>query len=212
MVRPMRYISLFSGIEAASVAWAPLGWEPLAFAEIEPFCCELLEKRFPGVPNLGDVCGVDWSAYRGKCDLIIGGSPCQAFSVAGRREGLDDPRGRLMLEYARAVREVEPRWVLWENVPGVLSQDGGQPLVPSSGCWKTAGILSHGECWTLNSSEYPSAAAACFLSDILEPSAPQRFYLSPRACRGLLRRARTKERSLPPELEEALLAQASSPE
>ena len=125
MVRPMRYISLFSGIEAASVAWAPLGWEPLAFAEIEPFCCELLEKRFSGVPNLGDVCGVDWSAYRGKCDLIIGGSPCQAFSVAGRREGLDDPRGRLMLEYARAVREVEPRWVLWENVPGVLSQDGG---------------------------------------------------------------------------------------
>lgn len=156
MVRPMRYISLFSGIEAASVAWAPLGWEPLAFAEIEPFCCELLEKRFPGVPNLGDVCGVDWSSYRGKCDLIIGGSPCQAFSVAGRREGLDDPRGRLMLEYARAVREVEPRWVLWENVPGVLSQDGGQPLVPSSGCWKTAGILSHGECWTLNSSEYPA--------------------------------------------------------
>lgn len=126
MVRPMRYISLFSGIEAASVAWAPLGWEPLAFAEIEPFCCELLEKRFPDVPNLGDVCGVDWSAYRGKCDLIVGGSPCQAFSVAGRREGLDDPRGRLMLEYARAVRDVKPRWVLWENVPGVLSQDGGR--------------------------------------------------------------------------------------
>lgn len=122
----MRYISLFSGIEAASVAWAPLGWEPLAFAEIEPFCCELLEKRFPGVPNLGDVSEVDWSGYRGKCDLIIGGSPCQAFSVAGNRKGLDDPRGRLMLEYARAVRDVAPRWVLWENVPGVLSQDGGR--------------------------------------------------------------------------------------
>lgn len=122
----MRYISLFSGIEAASAAWAPLGWEPLAFAEIEPFCCELLEKRFPGVPNLGDVCGVDWSEYRGKCDLIIGGSPCQAFSVAGKRKGLDDPRGRLMLEYARTVRDVAPRWVLWENVPGVLSQDGGR--------------------------------------------------------------------------------------
>lgn len=121
----MRYISLFSGIEAASVAWGPLGWEPMAFAEIEPFCCELLEKRFPAVPNLGDVSGVDWSSYRGKCDLIIGGSPCQAFSVAGNRKGLDDPRGRLMLEYARAVRDVEPRWVLWENVPGVLSQDGG---------------------------------------------------------------------------------------
>lgn len=58
----MRYISLFSGIEAASVAWGPLGWEPMAFAEIEPFCCELLEKRFPAVPNLGDVSGVDWSS------------------------------------------------------------------------------------------------------------------------------------------------------
>lgn len=205
----MRYISLFSGIEAASVAWGPLGWEPMAFAEIEPFCCELLEKRFPAVPNLGDVSGVDWSSYRGKCDLIIGGSPCQAFSVAGNRKGLDDPRGRLMLEYARAVRDVEPRWVLWENVPGVLSQDGG-PLAPSSGSWKTAGILSHGECLTLNSSEYPSDAAVSFLSDILEPSAPRRFYLSPSACKGLLRRAQRRGKSLPPQLEETLLAQASS--
>lgn len=83
-------------------------------------------------------------------------------------------------------------------------------MAPSSGCWKTSGMLSHGECWTLNSSEYPSDAVASFLSDILEPNAPQRFSLSPRACRGLLRRARTKERSLPPELEEALVAQASS--
>lgn len=206
----MRYISLFSGIEAASVAWGPLGWEPMAFAEIEPFCCELLEKRFPAVPNLGDVSGVDWSSYRGKCDLIIGGSPCQAFSVAGNRKGLDDPRGRLMLEYARAVRDVEPRWVLWENVPGVLSQDGGRPLAPSSGSWKTAGILSHGECLTLNSSEYPSDAAVSFLSDILEPSAPRRFYLSPSACKGLLRRAQRRGKSLPPQLEETLLAQASS--
>lgn len=206
----MRYISLFSGIEAASVAWGPLGWEPMAFAEIEPFCCELLEKRFPAVPNLGDVSGVDWSSYRGKCDLIIGGSPCQAFSVAGNRKGLDDPRGRLMLEYARAVRDVEPRWVLWENVPGVLSQDGGRPLAPSLGSWKTAGILSHGECLTLNSSEYPSDAAVSFLSDILEPSAPRRFYLSPSACKGLLRRAQRRGKSLPPQLEETLLAQASS--
>lgn len=138
----MRYISLFSGIEAASAAWAPLGWEPLAFAEIEPFCCELLEKRFPGVPNLGDVCGVDWSEYRGKCDLIIGGSPCQAFSVAGKRKGLDDPRGRLMFEYARAVRDVAPRWVLWENVPGVLSQDGGRAFGTLSSADKRAELAA----------------------------------------------------------------------
>lgn len=122
----MNYISLFSGIEAASVAWGTLGWNPVAFSEIEPFCCDLLEKRFPDVPNLGDVSGVDWTEYEGSVDVIIGGSPCQAFSLAGRRLGLMDERGKLMLEFVRCVREVGPRWVVWENVPGVLSQDGGR--------------------------------------------------------------------------------------
>lgn len=122
----MRYVSLFSGIEAASVAWEPLGWEPVAFAEIEPFPCKVLEKRFPDVPNIGDVSKIDWSPYVGAVDLVVGGSPCQAFSVAGRRRGLMDERGRLMLEYVRAVRDLRPRWLLWENVPGVLSQDGGR--------------------------------------------------------------------------------------
>lgn len=122
----MNYISLFSGIEAASVAWGPLGWNPVAFSEIEPFCCDLLEKRFPEVPNLGDISGVDWTEYEGSVDVVIGGSPCQAFSLAGRRLGLMDERGQLMLEFVRCVREVGPRWVIWENVPGVLSQDGGR--------------------------------------------------------------------------------------
>lgn len=122
----MNYISLFSGIEAASVAWGPLGWNPVAFSEIEPFCCELLAKRFPDVPNLGDISGVDWTEYEGSVDVIIGGSPCQAFSLAGRRLGLMDERGQLMLEFVRCVREVKPRWVIWENVPGVLSQDEGR--------------------------------------------------------------------------------------
>ncbi len=122
----MNYISLFSGIEAASVAWASLGWNPVAFSEIEPFCCDLLAKRFPDVPNLGDVAGVDWTEYEGSVDVVIGGSPCQAFSLAGRRLGLMDERGQLMLEFVRCVREVKPRWVIWENVPGVLSQDEGR--------------------------------------------------------------------------------------
>lgn len=121
----MRYVSLFSGIEAASVAWRPLGWEPVAFAEVDEFCCELLAKRYPDVPNLGDVSNIDWSSYAGAVDLIVGGSPCQAFSVAGNRKGLMDDRSALMLEYIRAVREVRPRWLLWENVPGVLSQSDG---------------------------------------------------------------------------------------
>ena len=122
----MRYISLFSGVEAATLAWEPLGWEAVAFAEIEPFPSAVLAERWPDVPNLGDVTKVDWSEYRGTVDLVVGGSPCQAFSVAGKREGLLDERGQLMLEYVRAVREVEPRWFLWENVPGVLSQDKGR--------------------------------------------------------------------------------------
>lgn len=122
----MRYISLFSGVEAATLAWGPLGWEAVAFAEIEPFPSAVLAHRWPEVPNLGDVTKVDWSKYRGTVDLVVGGSPCQAFSVAGKREGLLDERGQLMLEYVRAVREIEPRWFLWENVPGVLSQDRGR--------------------------------------------------------------------------------------
>ena len=126
MPETMRYISLFSGIEAASAAWSQLGWKPLAFSEVEPFCCDLLHLRFPDVPNLGDVSTVDWTKYEGAADVVIGGSPCQAFSVAGKRGGMLDERGLLMLEYVRAVREVRPRWVVWENVPGVLSQDGGR--------------------------------------------------------------------------------------
>lgn len=122
----MRYLSLFSGIEAASVAWEPLGWEPIAFAEIEPFPSAVLAARFPDVPNLGDVTKVDWSQYAGTVDVLVGGSPCQAFSTAGKRGGLMDARGRLMLEFVRACREARPRFVLWENVPGVLSQDGGR--------------------------------------------------------------------------------------
>lgn len=120
----MRYVSLFSGIEAASVAWGPLGWEPVAFSEIEPFACAVLNERFPSVPNLGDITRIDWSDRAGSIDLVAGGSPCQSFSVAGNREGLAGESG-LMFEYIRAVRAIRPRWFVWENVPGALSSEGG---------------------------------------------------------------------------------------
>lgn len=119
----MRYISVFSGIEAASVAWGPLGWEPVAFSEIDPFPSAVLAERFPGVPNLGDITQIDWSQI-GAVDLVVGGSPCQSFSVAGKREGLAGASG-LMFEYIRCVRELRPRWFVWENVPGALSSEGG---------------------------------------------------------------------------------------
>ena len=119
----MRYISLFSGIEAASVAWAPLGWEPLAFCEIDEFPSAVLAHRFPDVENLGDITKVDWKeviARHGRPDVVVGGSPCQSFSVAGGRESLSG-ESRLMFEYVRALDEIRPRWFLWENVPGVLN-------------------------------------------------------------------------------------------
>lgn len=118
----MRYVSTFSGVEAATVAWEPLGWEPLAFCEVDAFPSAVLAERFPGVPNLGDVREVDWS---GTADLVVGGSPCQSFSVAGKREGMAGASG-LMLEYVRCVREVRPRWLVWENVPGALSVERGE--------------------------------------------------------------------------------------
>ena len=124
----MRYVSTFSGIEAASVAWDRLGWEPMAFCEIDQFPSAVLAERYPGVPNLGDMTKVDWRNFakrNGKPDLLVGGSPCQSFSIAGTRTGLDGASG-LMWEYVRAVRELRPRWILWENVPGALSSTHGE--------------------------------------------------------------------------------------
>lgn len=119
----MRYISVFSGIEAATVAWEPLGWEPVAFCEIDPFPSAVLAKRYPDVPNLGDITKVDWKeviAEYGTADVVVGGSPCQSFSIAGGRESLQG-ESALCFEYWRAVRDIRPRWFLWENVPGVFS-------------------------------------------------------------------------------------------
>ena len=124
----IRYLSLFSGIEAASVACDGMDWEPLAFAEIDAFPSAVLKERFPSVPNLGDVTHVNWRSFVkdfGKPDLVVGGSPCQSFSIAGTRTGLEGASG-LMWEYVRAVRDVRPEWVIWENVPGALSSTHGE--------------------------------------------------------------------------------------
>lgn len=122
----IRYISLFSGIEAATVAWHQLGWKPVAYAEIEPFPKAVLRQHYPEVPDLGDMTKVDWKQYHHAADVVVGGSPCQAFSIAGLRKALDDPRGQLMLEYLRACAEIDPEWIVWENVPGVLSAEHGR--------------------------------------------------------------------------------------
>ncbi len=146
----LKYISLFSGIEAASVAWGPLGWEPIAFSEIEPFPCALLDQRFPQVPNLGDITKIDWSSYSGKADVIVGGSPCQSFSIAGNREGLKGESG-LMFEYIRAVREVLPRYFVWENVPGALSSEGGAAFAQ---LLREMDVIGYGLAWRVLDAQF----------------------------------------------------------
>ena len=122
----MRYASVCSGVEAASLAWMPLGWEAVYFSEIEPFPCAVLKERFPGVPNLGDMTEIKGEKYHGTVDLLVGGTPCQGFSVSGKRGGLNDDRSALCLAYCRLLETMRPRWFVWENVPGVFSTNGGE--------------------------------------------------------------------------------------
>lgn len=122
----MRYLSVCSGIEAASVAWHDMGWTPVGFSEIEPFPCEVLKQRFPNVKNYGDLTNYEqWDIEPGTVDVLVGGPPCQAFSVAGLREGMADPRGNLSLIYFGLVKRIKPKWIVYENVPGLLSARSG---------------------------------------------------------------------------------------
>lgn len=229
----MRYLSFCSGVEAASLAWMPLGWEAVAFSEIETFPCAVLKERFPDVPNLGDctkihydknteelyVSGADGIVSRrinaGRIDLCVGGFPCQSFSVAGKRTGLKGTSG-LILEYFRLLKEIEPQWFVYENVPECYLPKKEEILELSSMDFGNAGIMSHGECWTLNTCEWTDTLVpflredgVCSLSDILETGdIPLKYYLSRDACTGMLRRAERRGKKLPAVLEEALRRQA----
>ena len=126
----MRYATVCSGIEAPSQAWHGLGWKPVWFSEIEAFPSAVLNHHYPEVPNLGDMTKLNkderYQKSAGAIDVFCGGTPCQSFSVAGLRKGLADPRGNLALHFLRIVDDLRPRWVVWENVPGVLSSNGGR--------------------------------------------------------------------------------------
>ena len=159
----MRYLSVCSGIEAASVAWHPLGWEPLAFSEIEAFPRAVLQHHYPHVPCHGDFTKLRDEPWIADADVLVGGTPCQAFSVAGLRKSLDDDRGNLSLEFIKladsidAAREAQgrdPSVIVWENVPGVLSvkdnafgcflaalAGDAAPYDPPRGKWTNAGVV-----------------------------------------------------------------------
>jgi DNA (cytosine-5)-methyltransferase 1 len=123
--QPLRYLSVCSGIEAATVAWHPLGFEAAGFSEIDPFARTLLAHHYPDVPLFGDFTTLTERDY-GAIDLLVGGTPCQSFSIAGLRRGLADDRGNLALGFIRLAQMSGARWVVWENVPGVLSIDQGR--------------------------------------------------------------------------------------
>jgi DNA (cytosine-5)-methyltransferase 1 len=122
----MKYLSVCSGIEAATMAWHDLGWTPAGFSEIEPFPSAVLAHHYPNVTNFGDMTKYKEWNLDGKIDLLVGGTPCQSFSVAGLRKGMDDPRGNLALVYCGMLDHFRPNWFVWENVPGVLSSSGGR--------------------------------------------------------------------------------------
>ena len=121
----MRYGSVCSGVEAATVAWHPLGWQAQWFSEIEKFPSAVLQHHYPNTPNHGDM--TDFKEWpNDPIDVLVGGTPCQSFSVAGLRKGLADPRGNLMLTYLAIAAKYQPKWLVWENVPGVLSSNRGR--------------------------------------------------------------------------------------
>lgn len=134
----MKYLSVCSGIEAATVAWHDLGWKAFAYSEIEKFPSAVLAHHYPHVPNLGDMTKFqEWPDD--SIDLLVGGTPCQSFSVAGRRKGLSDPRGNLMLTFGAIAAKYRPRWIVWENVPGVLSSNRGRDFAAFLGTLEELG-------------------------------------------------------------------------
>jgi len=148
----MKYGSVCSGIEAASAAWEPLGWKPVFFSEIDPFPRAVLAHHYPNVPCHGDFTTINRDSYA-AIDVLVGGTPCQDFSLAGLRAGLDGGRGNLSLEFGRLLGRLRPQWFCWENVPGVFSSNNGEDFagilgmftgrsvsVPADG-WRNSGVL-----------------------------------------------------------------------
>lgn len=232
----MRFGSICSGIEAASVAWNPLGWKAAWFSEIEPFPSALLAYRYPDVPNLGDMTALPQKILNEEIEapeLICGGTPCQAFSVAGQRKSLDDERGNLTLIFCEIVNAVEKvrksKGLPPLSCSGKTSPESSTPkITPSAALWETylavtfplrypqadgkAAVLfpvrkdkSRGGFWTLNISECPNDGKESLLSQVLETdSIPKKYFLSSKACAGILRRAKARNKILPDSLKVAL--------
>lgn len=273
----IRYGSVCSGVEAATLAWAPLGWECKFVSEVEPFPCAVLQQRFDAtkplrpldpeeasddadramrkawgnetnklpdggtLPNLGDFTKIRKDDYDGDIDLLVGGTPCQDLSIAGQRAGFEGARSGLAIDFVRLAYELGTRWLVWENVPGALSSNGGGAIsqhyyqyLPDAKleCPREVSVQPDlfamleetdsdwpGECWTLNMCEFPnfqgrfrSDGDVSSLSDILVVgNIPSKYYLTAKCAEGILRRAERRGKELPPVLKVALERQMLIP-
>lgn len=230
--------SLFDGSGGFPLGGLLAGITPVWASEIEPFPIRVTTKRLPFMKHYGDISTLDGGKIE-PVDIITFGSPCQDMSVAGRRDGLDGSRSSLFYEAIRIIKEMRyatngkyPRYIVWENVPGAFSSNGGEDFkavleavidvaepntqVPMpektdgptpTYTWETDGALRT-ELLTHNIGESPSEDAASTLSQILQVGVPEKYYLSPKACLGILRRASARGKELPEVLRLALMRQA----
>lgn len=224
--------SLFDGIAGFPLAAAGLGIKTMWTSEIEPNCIEIAARHFPEAKQLGDITKLN-GADLAPVDIISFGSPCQNLSTAGNQKGLDGEKSQLFFEAVRVIDEMRcatngkyPKYIIWENVAGAFSSNKGQDFrrvleeitktnipMPDSGRWAAAGMVRSrgevqlGECWTLNIGECPSEENASTLFTVLEMNVPDKYYLSAKACSGILRRAEQRGRTIPAVLEEALRQQ-----
>ena len=198
----MKYISLFSGIEAATVAWKQLGWKCIGVSEIDPFACEVLKQRHPNIPNLGDITKItkeqlhEIKKTHTTIDLLVGGSPCQSFSIAGLRKGLDDPRGNLMLQYCRVVETLMPTYFLWENVPGVLSSNKGKDF---GTLLQTMAQFGYSLAWRVLDSKHfgvPQRRRRVFLIGCLgKTTRPFEILFEPKSLQGYSQKSKEKRKN-----------------
>ena len=225
--------SFFDGIGGALLAAQHADITPVWASELESFPKSITEKHFPNVIHLGDITKIDPDTLP-PVDIICAGSPCQDLSIAGKREGLNGERSGLFrtainLIHRLRERTGKPRFFVWENVPGAFSSNKGADFravleeigqteipIPQNGKWANAGMAELPKCqiaWRILDAQYwecPNAAVESFLSRILQPmtDVPEKYYLSAKACLGILRRAKERGKDLPEDLRIALERQA----
>ena len=222
--------SLFDGIAGFPLAAAGLGIKTMWTSEIEPNCIEIAARHFPEAKQLGDITKLN-GADLAPVDIISFGSPCQNLSTAGNQKGLDGEKSQLFFEAVRVIDEMRcatngkyPKYIIWENVAGAFSSNKGQDFrrvleeitktnipMPDSGRWAAAGMVRSrgevqlGECWTLNTGAFPSVENESILSEILEQTVPDKYFLSAKVCWAMLQRAEDMKRDMPDKLRIALL-------